>query len=112
VVDRIRALHRPDRPPVLGRLIDMYLESAPDLINQIAAAVCANDDAELRQAAHLLKSQSASLGANIVADLARALESHSRGTRRSDPIGLTSELEREYERAVQELLLERPFQEA
>ncbi len=112
VVERLRSLHRPGHPPVLARLIDMYLASAPDLIGQIVTAVYYGDSEALKDAAHLLKSKSVNLGVEAVADVARELESFARGVTEVDTHELMSDLQREYERAVGELVRERPFTEA
>lgn len=112
VLARLKALRRPGHPPVLGRLIDMYLESAPELIGQIVTAVYYDDAHALQDAAHLLKSKSMNLGVEAVADVARDLEYLARGTADADPNRLMSDLQLEYERAVNALLRERPFSEA
>jgi HPt (histidine-containing phosphotransfer) domain-containing protein len=62
------------RVDVLARLIDVYLESSPPLVSQIGEAITAGNAEALRMGAHKLKSSSATLGASLVASLARDLE--------------------------------------
>ena len=71
---RISALQRPDKPSVLGRVIDLYLNAAPTLVAQIRDAVESWNPGQLEHAAHSLKSSSANLGAQAVVELCRELE--------------------------------------
>jgi HPt (histidine-containing phosphotransfer) domain-containing protein len=63
-----------DDPAFLAELIDTYLADAPDLLVAMRDALAAREAAELRRAAHTLKSTSAMLGARRLADLCRHLE--------------------------------------
>jgi signal transduction histidine kinase/CheY-like chemotaxis protein/HPt (histidine-containing phosphotransfer) domain-containing protein len=77
-LDQIRALQQEDGPSLLGRIIRIYLETAPRQIETLRAAVAAGDARRVRESAHALKSASAALGAQRVADLCRELELMSR----------------------------------
>jgi HPt (histidine-containing phosphotransfer) domain-containing protein len=63
-----------DDPEFLAELIDTYLTDAVDLLDKSEAASAAGDAAELRRAAHSLKSNSATFGAIALTALAKNLE--------------------------------------
>lgn len=67
-----------DAKPILAEMIDCYLEDAPKLLQAIAIAVAQKDAVALRQAAHTLKSSSATLGATKLSELCKELEATSR----------------------------------
>jgi HPt (histidine-containing phosphotransfer) domain-containing protein len=73
-LEAIRALQSDSAPDLLVRVIRLYLESTPELIERIRAALAANDHEAVRTAAHTLKSSSANLGATALAELCRRLE--------------------------------------
>jgi CheY-like chemotaxis protein len=77
-LDQIRALQRPGAPSVVGRVIQLYLTSTPPLLTAMRAAIAQRNNEAIRQAAHSLKSSSANVGATMLADLCRALESEAR----------------------------------
>ena len=58
----------------VGELIDAYLEDSPGLIAAMLRALAEANATEFTQAAHSLKSSSASLGAAGLSDLAKELE--------------------------------------
>ena len=66
------------KPANLTALINCYLTESPKLIQAIADAVSSEDANALREAAHSLKSSSASLGAARLAHLGKALETYGR----------------------------------
>lgn len=74
-LDNLRAIQRPGGPSVLKRVIEMYLQSTPTLLQALRdAATGRNDPEAMRHAAHSLKSSSASIGATALAELCRDLE--------------------------------------
>ena len=66
-------------PAFLVELIDVYLIDSPQLIEQIRTGLAAGDVETVRRAAHSLKSNSASFGANQLANAARELELIAKG---------------------------------
>jgi CheY-like chemotaxis protein len=70
----IRALQRPGHPDIVVRVITQYMDTSPEIVDRIGRAVSSKDGAELRAAAHRLKSSSAQLGATAVASDCRELE--------------------------------------
>ena len=71
---RIAALQRDGTDNILHRVIDVYLETTPTLINNLAEAVAQKNAKDVRFTAHSLKSSSAGLGATKLADLCLYME--------------------------------------
>jgi HPt (histidine-containing phosphotransfer) domain-containing protein len=61
-------------PAFLDELIDTYRADSLKLVEEMRAALAANHVDEFRRAAHSLKSNSANLGATMLASLAKELE--------------------------------------
>src|SRR5262245_50565152 len=59
----------------INELIDTFLDDAPKMMHDINTALNANDADSFRRAAHSMKSNAATFGANQLADLAKELES-------------------------------------
>jgi PAS domain S-box-containing protein len=111
VLDRgvLQSLHQmagAKAPTILRRIINNYLEDAPQLLQGIRNAVAARDAQALRQSAHTLRSSSANLGAMTLSNLCKELEMMgSAGTLTDSPIYMT-QVEAEYEKVKQALLME------
>ena len=58
----------------INELIDTFLEDAPNMIAEIKSALADNDADTFRRAAHSMKSNAATFGANELAELAKELE--------------------------------------
>ena len=58
----------------INELIDTFLEDTPKLIDELKSALDANDADTFRRAAHSMKSNAATFGANQLATLAKELE--------------------------------------
>lgn len=58
----------------LSELIDVFLNDTPELIQQMHTGLSAGDIELVRRAAHSLKSNSASFGANRLTEASRKLE--------------------------------------
>ncbi len=63
----------------LVELIEVYLNDSPQLIEQMHLGLAAGEVETVRLAAHSLKSNSASFGANRLANAARELEMIAKG---------------------------------
>ncbi|MBN1149482.1 MAG: Hpt domain-containing protein [Anaerolineales bacterium] len=61
-------------PAFLVELIEVFLSDSPQLIEQMRAGLASGEIEIVRRAAHSLKSNSASFGANRLAEAARDLE--------------------------------------
>ena len=78
VLNEIRSLTRPGKRSVLCRAVDSYLEKTPELLAALDQGLRADDAKALCESAHTLKSSSAFLGANRLADLCREVEDRAR----------------------------------
>ena len=76
--ESILSLQRPGQPDLLEKILALYLKDSQEVVDKILAAVQAQDCNGLREAAHSLKSRSATLGAWQVAELCKELELRSR----------------------------------
>jgi HPt (histidine-containing phosphotransfer) domain-containing protein len=87
----------------IGELIDAFLDDAPQLIQQMKTALKAGDAETFRRAAHSLKSNGATFGANNVSALARELEMLGRENQLAQTGGRLDALEAAYQKAAGEL---------
>ena len=69
---------RPGVPSMLGKVIQVYLTTTPQLLTAMHEGVQQKDSEALRKAAHSLKSASANLGATDLAEMCRVLEGQAR----------------------------------
>jgi two-component system sensor histidine kinase/response regulator len=74
VLDRIRAIQRPDRPDLVARVLKLYLERSPAQIQAIVDAAATAEPARLVRAAHDLKGGSGNLGLFQLVDLLARIE--------------------------------------
>jgi len=96
VLDRIRALERDGATGLLARLIGLYLQGTPALVERMRQAIAADDDGALRAAAHSLKSSSANIGALKLRDLCRELELRTGHQHGADFTGQVAAIEQEF----------------
>ncbi|MEG4120464.1 Hpt domain-containing protein, partial [Microcoleus sp. N9_B4] len=96
----------------LDEAIEIYLETAPELLRGISMALCNADPLALRRSAHSLKSISGTLGAFRLFELCEELEIMGRmGTNANQPLpdpasALLEEVEAEYQRVETALKIE------
>ena len=88
------------------QIIEAYLEEAPKLLQVIVHAIASNNPQKLHQAAHTLKSSSATLGATELSNLCKELEVMARSGMIEDGELKKSQLEAEYERVKAALQVE------
>jgi len=87
----------------IGELIDAFLDDAPQLIQQMKTALKAGDPESFRRAAHSLKSNGATFGANNLSALAKELEMLGRENKLEQTGGRLDVLEAAYKKAAREL---------
>jgi PAS domain S-box-containing protein len=107
VLQTFRATAGENASAFLAELIDCYLEEAPKQVQAIAAAVAQGNANALRQAAHILKSSSAALGATNLANLCKELEVMHSTQVIEGALEKVSQVEAEYERVKAALQIER-----
>jgi CheY-like chemotaxis protein/HPt (histidine-containing phosphotransfer) domain-containing protein len=87
----------------LGEVIDAFLADAPNLIATLRRSLDERSTEELRRAAHTLKSNGATLGAEGFADLCRTLEHRAKEGELDGASELVDQIEAEY-RPLEEAL--------
>lgn len=107
VLQELKEMMGEESPEFLAEVIDSYLEDAPQLLQAIHTAITQEDAARLEQAAHTLKSSSATLGAMTLAELSKQLEAMGRAGIVEHGVETTSQLKAEYARVKVALQLER-----
>ena len=102
-LDRFRDAHA----DMFANLLATYLAQMPLQVDEIVAAHARSDVAGVSAAAHALKSSSAYLGANRLADLCRTLENRLRSGQRTDAhdfVSLVADIGHEKIRVVEALV--------
>jgi HPt (histidine-containing phosphotransfer) domain-containing protein len=99
------ALLAGEPPEAMAELVGDFLDSSERLLTQLRQGYAVRDAAEVRWAAHTLKSPSALLGANELASICDTLEQISAGGSLKGTAGLIHHLEDEYQ-LVRAALLE------
>jgi two-component system sensor histidine kinase/response regulator len=78
VLNALRQLQRAGRPDIVQRTLDLYLENAPRLLRELQDGAANGDVATLGRASHMLKSNSANVGALKLASRCNELETLAR----------------------------------
>ncbi len=94
-LDQLRELGGDD---FVMEVIDTFLVDAPDLLSTIRRSLEQGDANELRRAAHTLKSNGATFGADDFSARCRELEERAKNGDLADATELTDRIEREYRR--------------
>jgi signal transduction histidine kinase/HPt (histidine-containing phosphotransfer) domain-containing protein/FixJ family two-component response regulator len=97
-LDEIRALEAEGGAGLLARVIGAYFDSAPGLVEEIENAIEKGDAGALADAAHPLKSSSASLGALRLSELCKELEALGRAGCTDGASDLLGEFQLEFSR--------------
>lgn len=105
-LENIRALQRPGTPDLLGKVIQSYRVSAPQLFQTLRDAIARQDAIALQQAAHSLKASSANLGALAVATFSKDLETMGQKHTLDDAAQVLVAAELAYEATLVELARE------
>jgi HPt (histidine-containing phosphotransfer) domain-containing protein len=87
-----------DDPAFVRELISTFLKDAPGLVGSLRSSLEQHDLEELRRAAHTLKSNGTTFGANTLAVLSEELERSAQTGALSDAAELVSRTEKEYAR--------------
>ena len=105
VVSQLAAIKRPEEETsLLQRLVTLFAEDAPKLLQQLRQALKSNDLTQIAEAAHALKSSSANLGSLQFSGYCAEIERNAR--QGIPPSSETQVLIAELEQQLQELLAE------
>jgi PAS domain S-box-containing protein len=86
-----------------AEIVETFLAEGPELVSALRAAVESGDSAELRRAAHTLKSNAATFGASALAELCRQLEAIGEAGTATGAADLVTRAESEHERVRADL---------
>ncbi|MCC7702964.1 response regulator [Janthinobacterium sp. GW460P] len=106
-LQNLRAMRRPGRPDVLGRIIDLFHSDAPRLLGQLEVAAEASDAAALQLAAHTLKSSCANVGALGLSATCREIEQYARGNDVGSALQHIRGIQQELDRVLAALAIEK-----
>jgi len=106
VLDTLRAPGRNGEPSLLVRVILLYMENSPKLMENLRQAIKAGDASTMRNAAHSLKSASGTFGAMMLVELCGELESMGSAGTTAGSTSLLSVLEEVYEKVCEALAKE------
>ncbi len=93
-------------PQTLSKVIQMYMESAPPLLNSLNDAIRQDNASEVQKTAHSLKSSSGNVGALSLAGHFKTLEAMGRAQALEEAAKLLHQVETEYEAVCHALLQE------
>ncbi|HTP97346.1 MAG TPA: PAS domain S-box protein, partial [Burkholderiales bacterium] len=102
-LDNIRALQRPGAPNILEKIVRLYFEDAPRLLQSMRDALAQAENATLQRAVHTLKSASANVGAVHVSKLCKQFEAEVRAGCVDNAAAFISRIDAEFH-AVEPLL--------
>ena len=91
----------------IDELVDTYAVDGDDQVDRLRTAAARVDPPALVIAAHSLRTNSANVGATVVAELARALEADARGGSVADPTARVEAIADAFEAARAALLVQR-----
>src|SRR5258708_18332781 len=111
VLDVLAGLQRDSRPGIVGRVITLFLQSAPSLVKDLEEGATSGDAALLHRASHTLKSASANVGAVLLSARCKELEAVARTGSVPDAASRVATIVEDY-RAAEAALTARPPQVA
>ncbi|OKH23544.1 hypothetical protein NIES593_09995 [Hydrococcus rivularis NIES-593] len=103
VLDSIREMVGAQADEFIAHLIEEYLKTAPQYLEQIRDAIASSNLEQLRQSSHALGSSSATLGAVRFAKLCKQFENLARSGTLSNTTALSLELETQYQQTIEAL---------
>ena len=100
---QIRELDTTGGDVLLHKILQAFLESAPNNMHQLEQAITNGDADSLRQSAHALKSSSGNIGAENLSALLKQLEADGRTGELSHAKSLQESLRQHYQQAITEI---------
>jgi signal transduction histidine kinase/CheY-like chemotaxis protein len=102
-LNNIRALSPGNGDALLERVLQAYLDDTPTQLRSIGQAIGRGDAVQMRKSAHSLKSSSANVGADALAQRCKELEQLGRNHTTAGAAVLLAEMERSFQAARQAL---------
>jgi len=106
ILENIRGLQKEGEPSLMDKIITIYVQTTPGLLQDLSEAVAASDAQAMKKAAHSLKSSSANLGAMKLSELCKEVESMGRMGALKGASALVTKIEHEYSAVEKSLMLE------
>lgn len=103
IINGLKELGDGDDDSFLKEIIGLYIEQAPDLLKQIKDCAAARDGIEMSRAAHTMKGASLNMGAKMLSDVCKKLESNGKENNFDDIETLLGNLDYIYDYTVTEL---------
>ena len=102
-IDAIRGLQRPGKPDLLGKVIGVYFDKTPAIVETMREALAAHDMQAIKEQAHSLKSSSAYVGAEGLSDKCKRIERASGEDDFDEVASLVADIAEEFEAVSAEL---------
>jgi signal transduction histidine kinase/CheY-like chemotaxis protein len=102
-LENIRALSTGNGEALLEKVLHAYLEDTPTHLRTIKAAIDSGSTVQMRKAAHSLKSSSANVGADALAQRCREMEQLGRNDTTAGAAALLDDMERSFQAVRQAL---------
>ncbi|HWW68422.1 MAG TPA: Hpt domain-containing protein, partial [Duganella sp.] len=102
-LQNIRALSSGNGEALLERVLHAYLEDTPTHLRTIKSAIDSGSTVQMRKAAHSLKSSSANVGADALAQRCREMEQLGRNDTTAGAAALLDDMERSFQAVRQAL---------
>jgi two-component system sensor histidine kinase/response regulator len=102
-LDSIRALSASNGDALLDRVLQAYLDDTPTHLRALGQAIANGNTAHMRKTAHSLKSSSANIGADALAQRCRDMEQLGRNDTTAGAAVLLAEMERSFQAVRQAL---------
>lgn len=96
-LENIRALSEERGDSIMRRVVEAYVDDTPQHLQTLRRAISGRDPDKLRSAAHSLKSSSANVGADALAQLCREMENLGRNESTEGASGILSNMEKEFQ---------------
>ena len=93
----IRSLQRDGTADILEKIIGLYLENSTNIISELLSAIEEMDAKRIRSAAHSLKSSSANVGADNLAEICKKMELLGKNNQLENIVPFYNQLVNEYE---------------
>ncbi len=96
-LDNIRALSAERGAALVQRVVTAYVDDTPRHLQTLRRAIAGLDTDALRKVAHSLKSSSANVGADVLAQLCKDMEQLGRTDSTEGAAGILTDMEHEFQ---------------
>jgi two-component system sensor histidine kinase/response regulator len=96
-LDNIRALSAERGSALVQRVINAYVDDTPQHLRTLRKAIAGHDAGHLRKVAHSLKSSSANVGAETLAQMCKDMETLGRADSTEGASGILTDMEHEFQ---------------